>query len=460
MRQLFLPACVCLVTWSGSTNPDVRLTLEEFTGRTLSHAGVANAATPPSVPNNVAETTGSNSGEVRAEWRDAASSKARTSADIKIPDEAIAAVQPTPVVEASLEPTKPAEKSYDEIIANLSIEYPVPSGVVVNGGIPAGIPLPPIAKPVITRSNEEICDTLTKSAQINDLPAPFFIRLLFQESGFKPGAVSPVGAQGIAQFMPATAEGMGVTNPFDPREAIPASARLLNELLQQFGNLGLAAAAYNAGPKRISDWLASKGKGKLPDETQGYVKTITGKPVEHWTQAQAKHPGAKLPKRAPCQESAGLLAFNGPDVVPMPQASPLRSPPEKLQDKPEKAVIVATRSDVRQADRAERIADAAKTVAPKIVSAKTSAPKPAIKLAAATPVVSKPEAEVGAPVVTKTAATKTTTARQSMTIKITPAAETSAAKTTAKSSAKIIPVKRSLKTAEAGATKPLNIAQQ
>ena len=125
---------------------------------------------------------------------------------------------------------------------------------------PAGIPLPPIAKPVIVRSTEEICDTLTKSAQINDLPAPFFIRLLFQESGFKPGVVSSAGAQGIAQFMPDTAEGMGLDNPFDPREAIPASARLLNSLLRQFGNLGLAAAAYNAGPKRIQGLARLEGQ--------------------------------------------------------------------------------------------------------------------------------------------------------------------------------------------------------
>ncbi|MDO9412496.1 MAG: lytic transglycosylase domain-containing protein [Pseudolabrys sp.] len=448
MRQLFLPACICLVTWSGPTNPEARLTLEEFTGRTLPHIGVANAATPAIVPNFVAETSGSGSGDVRAEWRDARTVDLKPSIDIKIPDEAIAIIEPAPVVEASLEPTKPAQKSYEEILANLSIEYPVPSGVVVNGGIPEGIPLPPIAKPVVERSTEEICHSLTKSAQINDIPAPFFIRLLFQESGFKPGAVSPVGAQGIAQFMPATAVGMGVSNPFDPREAIPASARLLNELLQQFGNLGLAAAAYNAGPKRISDWLASKGKGKLPEETQGYVKTITGKTVEHWTQAQAKHPGAKLPKRAPCQESAGLLAYNGPDNVPMPQASPLRSP-EKLQDKtPEKAVIVAARSDVKHADRAERIADAAKTVTPKIVATKSVAPKETIKLTAAAPVDTKP------------AVAKVAGARQSMTIKITATGVTTTAKTDSKASAKIINVKRRIKTADAAPGKPLNIAQQ
>ena len=151
-------------------------------------------------------------------------------------------------------------------------------------------------KPVVHRSHQEVCDTLTQAAQTNNLPVPFFISLLFQESRFKPGVVSSAGAQGIAQFMPETAASMGLENPFDPLQAIPASARLLRNLFQQFGNLGLAAAAYNAGPRRIQDWLDKKGK--LPEETQGYVKIITGRPAENWTAATAAHPGQRLPRRA------------------------------------------------------------------------------------------------------------------------------------------------------------------
>lgn len=354
MRQLFLPACVCLVTWSGATatNTNPRFGLEEFTGSMLSHAA--------------SETTGRAPSEEQS---------TTPSIDIKIPDTVLAEIEslraemPASVANAPVD--VPAATPAVDVFANLNIEFPVPSGVVVNNGIPIGIPLPPIAKPVIARSTEEICDTLTKSAQINDLPVPFFIRLLFQESRFNPGVISSAGAQGIAQFMPATAEDMGVSNPFDPRQAIPASARLLNDLLQQFGNLGLAAAAYNAGPKRVQDWLGSKGKGKLPEETQGYVKTITGKPVENWSAAQARHPGQKLPRRAPCQEAAGLLAWNGPDQVPMPQPSPLRTAPPT-----EKNIVVASiRSDMKQADRAERLADAAKSVAAKPAATKPSAIK-------------------------------------------------------------------------------------
>ncbi len=181
-------------------------------------------------------------------------------------------------------------------------------------------PAPVIVKPVMHRSRREVCDTVTRAAEKNDLPIPFFIRLLFQESHFKPGVVSRAGAQGIAQFMPDTSESVGLDNPFDPLQAIPASARLLRDLLQQFGNLGLAAAAYNAGPKRIQDWLAKKTK--LPEETKGYVKTITGKPVESWTVAAAGVPPVKLPRHAPCQDAAGLAAWDGPDKIPTPSPAP------------------------------------------------------------------------------------------------------------------------------------------
>jgi hypothetical protein len=205
----------------------------------------------------------------------------------------------------------------DPVLADLAIEPQVPSPQ------PEPVPLPPVRKPVIARSPEEICDTLTTAAKSNNLPVPFFIRLLFQESRFRAGVISPAGAQGIAQFMPDTASDVGLDNPFDPLQAIPASARLLRGLLQQFGNIGLAAAAYNAGPKRTQDWLEKKGK--LPEETQGYVRTITGRPAENWILASAHHPLQKLPRRAPCQEAAGVYAWNGPGEVPMPAPAPHRA---------------------------------------------------------------------------------------------------------------------------------------
>src|SRR6202048_1524701 len=111
-------------------------------------------------------------------------------------------------------------------------------------------------------STDTICNALAVAAAQNDLPADFFARLIWQESRFDPAAVSRAGAQGVAQFMPATANWRGLANPFDPLEAIAESAKLLRDLRREFGNLGLAAAAYNAGSGRVHDWLA--GRRELP----------------------------------------------------------------------------------------------------------------------------------------------------------------------------------------------------
>jgi hypothetical protein len=181
-------------------------------------------------------------------------------------------------------------------------------------------PLYTLLKPIIPRSREEICGSLAEAVRENDLPAPFFIRLLYQESGFRPGAISPTGALGIAQFMPETATDRGLDNPFDPLQAIRASARLLRDLRQKFGNLGLAAAAYNAGSKRVDDWMAKKAQP--PQETKDYVRAMTSWPAENWTVAQTGGPAVKLPQRAPCHEVAGLLAWNGPDQIPLPPRNP------------------------------------------------------------------------------------------------------------------------------------------
>ena len=118
------------------------------------------------------------------------------------------------------------------------------------------------------------------SARARGLPISFLTRLIWQESSFRATAVSPVGAQGIAQFMPGTAQERGLLDPFDPEQAIPAAASLLHDLSLRFGNLGLAAAAYNAGPNRVSAWL--ERRGGLPAETRDYVIRITGRSAEDW----------------------------------------------------------------------------------------------------------------------------------------------------------------------------------
>lgn len=90
--------------------------------------------------------------------------------------------------------------------------------------------------------------------------------------------------------MPGTADERGLLDPFNPIQALPKAADFLRELRGQFGNLGLAAAAYNAGPRRVRDWLA--GTGPMPAETRNYVLAITGRPVEDWAK-ETEHDIAK-----------------------------------------------------------------------------------------------------------------------------------------------------------------------
>jgi transglycosylase-like protein with SLT domain len=186
---------------------------------------------------------------------------------------------------------------------------------------PRDLPLPPEKpqpKVVVNRSTEEVCDAVSNAVQSANIPAPFFIRLLYQESGFKPGIVSHAGAQGIAQFMPETAHRMGLQNPFDPVQAIPAAARFLRGLVDKFGNLGLAAAAYNAGPGRIHNWLEKKSS--LPHETQGYVKIITGVPAENWKDTSNVATATKVPAQAPCRDLVIASAADANPVAPAPVA--------------------------------------------------------------------------------------------------------------------------------------------
>jgi hypothetical protein len=160
----------------------------------------------------------------------------------------------------------------------------------------------PETRPV---SVESICTTVQAAALANDLPVDFFTRLIWQESRFDPKAVSRAGAQGIAQFMPSTAAGRGLADPFDPLEALRESAAFLRELRTQFGNLGLAAAAYNGGPRRVQDWIAKKGG--LPRETQNYVRIITGRDVEEWLAPEPQDLATTRVPAVPCPEIAKVL---------------------------------------------------------------------------------------------------------------------------------------------------------
>ena len=135
-----------------------------------------------------------------------------------------------------------------------------PGGALAgHGSLPAFVP--PRFAPVLARA-----------AQRWNVSATVLSAQLHAESGFNPFAVSPAGAQGIAQFMPGTARAYGLADPFDAEQAIQAQARMMRDLLRRFASVPLALAAYNAGPGAVA------ACGCVPPyaETRAYVARILG----------------------------------------------------------------------------------------------------------------------------------------------------------------------------------------
>ena len=174
----------------------------------------------------------------------------------------------------------------------------------------AAVPAPPAMEPL----DQAVCRLIESAARAHRLPVGFMTRVIWRESSFRPRVVSPAGAEGIAQFMPGTAQERGLADPFDPEQAIPKAAGLLAELRQRFGNLGAAAAAYNAGPGRVASWL--RGEGQLPAQTRTYVRLVTAHSVEEWAGCDAAD--KERPKArpvSPWRPSCGGIAAAGPGMT-------------------------------------------------------------------------------------------------------------------------------------------------
>ncbi len=238
-------------------------------------------------------------------------------------------------------------------------------------------------------SPDLICEAVKAAAEEHDIPIGFLARLLWQESRFRAEEVSSAGAQGIAQFMPQTAVEMGLRDPFDPLQAIPASARFLRKLHNQFGNLGLAAAAYNAGGGRIEKWLSRRST--LPKETRAYVKIITGHKAEAWIDEESTvYMPTDLPQKAPCEGVGGLsrqdqIAAVNVDLTPSASALLRKAEVDDAEDKKNaaaKKLRVAASSAAGRGGAASRKTNARAV----LLAGKGSARKPgkqALRLASA-----------------------------------------------------------------------------
>ena len=218
--------------------------------------------------------------------------------------------------------------------------------------------------------DQALCRMIEGAAARHRIPVDFFTRLIWQESSFRPGVSSRVGAQGVAQFMPGTASERGLANPFDPEQAVPKSAELLSELRSRFGNLGLAAAAYNGGPARVEAWLA--GRGGLPGETRGYVSIITGRSADDWASDARAERGEATAEGPPTRCLVLVAAFRrgtdrrvmeayvGPTVGPI-EESPLSPWGVQVAGNFSKAIALASYARAR-ARHASLLSDVAPMV--------------------------------------------------------------------------------------------------
>jgi soluble lytic murein transglycosylase-like protein len=203
----------------------------------------------------------------------------RTAADIKKSNRVLASLT-LPDVEA-------ADVAHDQ--SEATSEPPRPQPATTDPAVEASV----------TDSIDDLCNALVTSARDNDLPVPFFANLIWQESRLHRDSVSKAGAMGIAQFMPEVAAEVGLDDPFDPHQAIPASARFLKGLRDQFGNLGYVAAAYNAGAGRVGLWLDRRYP--LPRETRDYVLRVTGRTAEAWRRSPLHDSKLTFARTLPCR---------------------------------------------------------------------------------------------------------------------------------------------------------------
>jgi soluble lytic murein transglycosylase-like protein len=121
---------------------------------------------------------------------------------------------------------------------------------------------------------DQIAPMVRESAQREGLTPDLLRAVIEKESSYRPCAVSRAGAEGLMQLMPDTAAGLGVENPFDPRQNVDGGAKYLRQMLDRYGgNLLLGLAAYNAGPGRADN----AGAFPLPAETTSYVSDILQK---------------------------------------------------------------------------------------------------------------------------------------------------------------------------------------
>lgn len=171
-------------------------------------------------------------------------------------------------------------------LAALSPEFvPAPAAPQV-----AAVPMAPM----------KIARALKNAADMTGVPVMLLGAVAYTESRFNPAAVSSAGAQGLMQLMPRTAEALGVTNPFDPRQSALGAAGFLKRLHAKYGDWSTALAAYNWGPGNVD---RSGGRAQWPGSVKRYVANVLG--AQPAPAGKVHQPGAVSPAAAPRSSPGG-----------------------------------------------------------------------------------------------------------------------------------------------------------
>ena len=167
----------------------------------------------------------------------------------------------------------PLASGWSKLISSARTDWQIIAQTVSQPSSATNAGLPPITIP-----RSQLVATAEQDATNAGISPTYFVRQITLESGFNPNAVSPGGAEGIAQFEPSTAAGLGI-NPFNPIQALNAAAQMMARYYHQYGDYAKALAGYNAGPATLQNAENSCGSNWLscmPAQTQHYVSVIMG----------------------------------------------------------------------------------------------------------------------------------------------------------------------------------------